>query len=99
LNYSLKLALDYYMLAPILAKSVLLVMIIIMYCRLMVRITDTIIKNGYPHISAHYRNGVCTWPTYEEQNTLSSSQLYLHSQEFKKWLAIQQRIIESVFAC
>jgi len=35
----------------------------------MVRITDTIIKNGYPHISAHYRNGVCTWPTYEEQNT------------------------------
>jgi len=35
---------------------------------------------------------------FQEQNTLSSLQLYRHSQEHKKWIAIQSRITYPVLA-
>jgi len=52
-------------------------------------ITDTRAQNMVSHTVAHHRIGFTHEQHGEEQNTLSSPQLYCHSQEHKKWLVIQ----------
>jgi len=53
-------------------------------------ITDTRAHKMVSHTAERITESVFVHDQHwEEQNTLSSSQLYRHSQEHKKWLAMQ----------
>jgi len=64
------------------------------YCRLVVHVTDGITDTRAPKVvsytSARITETVFAHDQHwEEQNTLSSPQLYRHSQEHKIWISIQ----------
>jgi len=62
----------------------------IFYCRLMVHITDTRAQKVISYTSAHITQTVFAHDQHwEEQSSLSSPQLYRHSQEHRKWITIQ----------
>jgi len=64
----------------------------IVYCRLVVHtdaIIDTRAQKMISHTVGHYKIDFAHDQHGEEQNTLSSPQLYCHSQEHKKWLVIE----------
>jgi len=64
--------------------------IIIFYCGLMVHIIDTRAKTVVSYTSAHIAETVLVHDQHwEEQSTLSSPQLYRHSQEHRKCTTIQ----------
>jgi len=68
----------------------LIVMIMIFYCGLMVHITDTRAQKVVSHTSADITETVFAHDQHwEEQSSLSSPQLYRHSQEHRKWITIQ----------
>ena len=50
---------------------------------------DTRAQKMVSHTVAHYTMGLAHGQHREEQNTLSSPQMYCHSQEHNKWLFIQ----------
>jgi len=57
----------------------------------MVHITDTRTQKVVSYKSAHITETVFAHDQHwEEQSTLSSPQLYRHSQEHRKWITIQQ---------
>ena len=62
----------------------------IFYCGLMVHITDTRAQKVVSNTSANITEAVSAHDQHwEEQSTLSSPQLYRHSQEHRKWITIQ----------
>jgi len=64
--------------------------IMIFYCGLMVHITDTRTQKVVSYTSAHITETVFAHDQHwEEQSSLSSPQLYRHSQEHRKWITIQ----------
>ena len=64
----------------------LIIIIIIFYCGLMVHITDTRAQKVVSYTSAHITETVFAHDQHwEKQSTLSSPQLYRHSQEHRKW--------------
>ena len=69
----------------------------IFYYGLMVHITDTRAQKVYSCTSAHITETVLAHDQHwEEQSTLSSPQLYHHSQKHIKWITIQQGITQPV---
>jgi len=61
---------------------VIIIIIMIFYCGLMVHITDTRAQKVVSYTSAHIRETVFAHDQHwEEQSSLSSSQLYRHSQK------------------
>jgi len=63
----------------------------------MVHITDTQAQKVVCYTSSHITETVFAHDQHwEGQSTLSSPQLYRHSQEHKKWITIQQRITQPV---
>ena len=59
----------------------------IFYCGLMVHITDTRAQKVVSYTSAHIAETVFAHDQHwEEQSSLSSPQLYRHSQEHRKWI-------------
>ena len=72
-----------------------LIMIMIFYCGLMVHITDTRAQNVFCCTSAHITETVLAHDQHwEEQSSLSSPQLYRHSQKHRKWITIQYGITQ-----
>ena len=64
--------------------------IMIFYCGLMVHITDTRAQKVFSCTSAHITETVLAYDQHwEEQSSLSSPQLYRHSQKHRKWITIQ----------
>jgi len=62
----------------------------IFYCGLMVHITDTRAQKVFCCTSAHITETVLARDQHwEEQSSLSSPQLYRHSQKHRKWITIQ----------
>jgi len=56
----------------------------------LVHITDTRAQKVFTCTSAHIAKTMFAHDQHwEEQSTLSSPQLYRHSQEHKKWISIQ----------
>jgi len=73
------------------------IIIMIFYCTLVVHITDTRAQKVVSYTSAHITETVFAHDQYwEEQSSLSSPQLYRHSQEPRKWITIQQGITQPV---
>ena len=61
----------------------------IFYCGLMVHITDTRSQKVVRYTSVHITETVFAHDRHwEEQTSLSSPQLYRHSQEHRKWITI-----------
>jgi len=61
----------------------------IFYCGLVVHITDTRAKKVVSSTSAHITETVFAHDQHwEEQSSLSSPQLYRHSQKHRKWIRI-----------
>ena len=62
----------------------------ICYCALMVHITDTRTQKVVSYTSAHITETVLAHEQHwEEHRSLSSPQLYRHSQKHRKWITIQ----------
>ena len=77
--------------------QILFLIIMIFYCGLMVHITDTRAQKVVSCTSAHITDTVLAYDQHwEEQSSLSSPQLYRHSQKHRKWITIQQGITQSV---
>jgi len=75
----------------------IIIIIMVFYYGLMVHITDTRAQKVVSYTSAHITETVFAHDQHwEEQSTLSSPQLYRHSQEHRKWTNIQQRITQPV---
>ena len=77
---------------PSFSHSVLsiMIMILIFYCGLMVHITDTRAQKVVSYTSAHITETVFAHDQHwEEQSSLSSPQLYRHSEKHRKWITIQ----------
>ena len=73
------------------------VIIMIFYCGLMVHITDTRSQKVVSYTYAHSTKTVFAHDQHwEEQSSLSSPQLYRHSQKHRKWITIQQGITQLV---
>jgi len=69
----------------------------IFYCELMVHITDTRAQKVVSCTSAHITETVLAHDQHwEEQSSLSSPQLYRHSQKHRKRITIQQGITQPV---
>ena len=63
----------------------------------MVHITDTRAQKVVSYTSAHITETVFAHDQHwEEQSSLSSPQLYRHSQEHRKWITIQEGITQPV---
>jgi len=72
-------------------------MIIIFNSGLMVHITDNRAQKVFCCTSAHITETVLVHDHHwEEQSSLSSPQLYHHSQKHRKWITIQQGITQPV---
>jgi len=72
------------------AQSRLNNIIMIFYCGLMVHITDTRTQKVVSYTSAHITATVLAHNQHwEEHSSLSSPQLYRHSQKHRKWITIQ----------
>jgi len=68
----------------------IIIIITIFYCGLMVHITDTRAQKVVSYTSAHITETVFAHDQHwEEQISLSSPQLYRHSQNHRKWITIQ----------
>ena len=68
----------------------IIIIIMIFYCWVMVHITDTRAQKVYSSTSAHITETVSAHDQHwEEQSSLSSPQLYRHSQKHRKWITIQ----------
>jgi len=68
----------------------LIIIIMIFYCGLMVHITDTTAQKVVSYTSAHITQTVFAHDQHwEGQSSLSSPQLYRHSQKHRKWITIQ----------
>jgi len=73
------------------------IIIIIFYYGLMVHITDTRSQKVVSYTSSHFTETVFAHDQHwEEQSSLSSPQLYRHSQKHRKWITIQSRITQPV---
>ena len=71
-------------------NAFLYIIIMIFYCVLMVHITDTRAQKVVSYTSAHITETVFAHDQHwEEQSSLSSTQLYRHLQKHRKWLTIQ----------
>jgi len=57
--------------------------IAVVYCGLVVHITDAIIDTRAQKMASH-----TVAQHWQEQKTLTAPQLYRHSQEYNKWLVI-----------
>ena len=69
----------------------------IFYCGLMVHITDTRAQKVFCCPSAHITERVLAHDQHwEEQSSLSSPQLYHHSQKHRKWITIPSGITQLV---
>jgi len=69
----------------------------IFYCGLTVHITDTRAQKVVSYTSAHITETVFPHDQHwEKQSSLSSPQLYRHSQEHRKWITIQKGITKQV---
>ena len=67
-----------------------IIIMIFFHCGLMVHITDTRTQKVFSCTSAHITETVLAHDQHwEEQNNLSSPQLYRHSQKRRKWITIQ----------
>ena len=63
------------------------VIVMIFYCGLVVHITDTRAQKVVSYTSAHVTETVFAHDQHwEEQSSLSSPQLYRHSQKHRKWI-------------
>jgi len=68
----------------------IIIIIMIFYCGLMVHIKDTRAQNVVSYASAHITETVFAHDQHwEEHSSLSSPQLYRHSQKRKKWITIE----------
>ena len=68
----------------------LIIIIMIFHCGLMVHITDTRTQKVVSYTSAHITETVLAHDQHwEEHSSLSSPQLYHHSQKHTKWITIQ----------
>ena len=68
------------------------------YCGLMVHITDTRTQKVVSYTSAHITETVLAHDRYwEEHSSLSSPQLYRHSQKHRKWSDAVVTWLESTF--
>jgi len=67
-----------------------IIIIMLFYCGLMVHITDTRAQKVFCCTSANITETVLAHDQHwEEQSSLSSPQLYRHSQKHRKWITIQ----------
>ena len=71
--------------------NIVIIIIMIFYCGLMVHVTDTRTKKVVSYTSAHITETVLAHDQHwEEHSSLSSPQLYRHSQKHRKWITIQK---------
>ena len=74
----------------ILIMYIIIIIMMIFYCGLMVHITDTRTQKVVSYTSAHITETVLAHDQHwVEHSSLSSPQLYRHSQKHRKWITIQ----------
>ena len=79
------------------SNNIVIIIIMLFYCGLMVHITDTRAQKVFCCPSAHITERVLAHDQHwEEQSSLSSPQLYHHSQKHRKWITIPSGITQLV---